>query len=157
SEVGGSPKGVLRTAVTHPWTLVEKAFGHRGVHYLIQLGLPLAALWAIAPLALVAALPDLAINLLSATPTQTSIHFHYVAGIGPPADTQLPVCPGRDLDRRRRDGARLGRQARTDPRGDRARAPAPQSGLEARVRAGRRARLPPRPAAVAPSGHCPGT
>src|SRR5439155_21805388 len=84
SEVGGSPKGVLRTAVTHPWTLVEKAFGHRGVHYLIQLGLPLAALWAIAPLALVAALPDLAINLLSATPTQTSIHFHYVAGIVPP-------------------------------------------------------------------------
>jgi uncharacterized membrane protein len=83
SEVGGSPKGVLRTAVTHPWTLVAKAFGHRGIHYLIELALPLAALWALAPLALVAALPDLAINVLSATPTQTSIHFHYVAGIVP--------------------------------------------------------------------------
>ena len=83
SEVGGSPKGVLRTAVTHPWTLVTKAFDHRGIHYLIQLALPLAGLWVLAPLALVAAVPDLAINLLSATPTQTSIHFHYVAGIVP--------------------------------------------------------------------------
>ncbi len=84
SEVGGSPSGVLKTAVTHPWTLVVKAFGHRGVHYLFQLALPLGALSALAPLALLAALPDLAINLLSATPTQTSIHFHYVAGILPP-------------------------------------------------------------------------
>ncbi|HEY2937049.1 MAG TPA: DUF2079 domain-containing protein [Gaiellaceae bacterium] len=84
SEVGGSPRGVLQTAVTHPWRLVEKALGHRGVHYLIQLALPLAALWAAAPLVLIAALPDLAVNLLSATPTQTSIHFHYTAGIVPP-------------------------------------------------------------------------
>ena len=29
-------------------------------------------------------MPDLAINVLSATPTQTSIHFHYVARIVPP-------------------------------------------------------------------------
>jgi uncharacterized membrane protein len=84
SEVGGSPRGVLRTAVTHPWRLVSTAFGHRSVHYLIQLGFPLAVLWALAPLVLVAALPDLTINLLSATPTQTSIHFHYTAGIIPP-------------------------------------------------------------------------
>jgi len=84
SEVGGSPRGVLQTAVTHPWRLVEKALGHRGVHYLIQLALPLAALWAAAPLVLIAAVPDLAVNLLSATPTQTSIHFHYTAGIVPP-------------------------------------------------------------------------
>jgi uncharacterized membrane protein len=84
SEVGGSPRGVLQTAATHPWRLVEKALGHRGVHYLIQLALPLAALWAAAPLVLIAALPDLAVNLLSATSTQTSIHFHYTAGIVPP-------------------------------------------------------------------------
>jgi uncharacterized membrane protein len=30
---------------------------------------------------LVAALPELAINVLSAVPTQTSIHFHYTAGL----------------------------------------------------------------------------
>jgi uncharacterized membrane protein len=33
---------------------------------------------------LIAALPELAINLLSTTPTQTSIHFHYTAGLIPP-------------------------------------------------------------------------
>ena len=31
-----------------------------------------------------AALPALALNLLSAAPTQTSIHFHYTAGLIPP-------------------------------------------------------------------------
>jgi uncharacterized membrane protein len=46
--------------------------------------LPLAALALAAPLVLVAALPELALNLLSATPTQTSIHFHYTAGLIPP-------------------------------------------------------------------------
>jgi uncharacterized membrane protein len=101
SEVGGSPKGVLKTAATHPWTLVVKAFGHRGVHYLIQLALPLAALWAFAPLVLVAALPDLAINLLSATPTQTSIHFHYVAGIVPPLVVASVLGAARLRDRAR--------------------------------------------------------
>ena len=95
SEVGGSPRGVLQTAVTHPWTLAQKALGHRGVHYLIQLALPLAALWAAAPLVLIAALPDLAVNLLSATPTQTSIHFHYTAGIVPPLVAASVLGAGR--------------------------------------------------------------
>ncbi len=45
---------------------------------------PLAALCLLAPLVLVAALPELAINLLSSTTTQTSIHFHYTAGLIPP-------------------------------------------------------------------------
>jgi uncharacterized membrane protein len=84
SEIGGSPGGVLRTAFTHPWSLAQTAFDHRGLHYLIQLALPLAALWAASPLVLVAVVPDLAINLLSSTPSQTSIHFHYTAGIVPP-------------------------------------------------------------------------
>ncbi len=46
--------------------------------------LPLGLLVAFAPVVLVAALPELALNVLSATPTQTSIHFHYTAGAIPP-------------------------------------------------------------------------
>jgi uncharacterized membrane protein len=42
---------------------------------------PLAFVSILAPLVLVAALPELAINVLSAVPTQTSIHFHYTAGL----------------------------------------------------------------------------
>ncbi len=79
SDVGGSPGGVLRTAVTHPWELATTAAAHW--QYLLHLGLPLAGLFLLSPLVLVAAVPDLALNLLSGTSTQQSIHFHYTAGL----------------------------------------------------------------------------
>ncbi len=82
-DVGGSPGGILKTAVTHPLRLVTAAFGHRGLDYLVDLLIPLIVLCLAAPLALIVAAPELALNLLSATPTQTSIHFHYTAGIIP--------------------------------------------------------------------------
>jgi uncharacterized membrane protein len=84
SEVGGSAGGILQTAFTHPLRIVDAAFSARDLHYLLQLVAPLAALCLLAPLVLVAALPELAINLLSSTTTQTSIHFHYTAGLIPP-------------------------------------------------------------------------
>ena len=81
SEVGGSAGGILKTTVTHPLRIAEAAFSSRDLHYLLQLVAPLAGLCLLAPLVLVAALPELAINLLSSTTTQTSIHFHYTAGL----------------------------------------------------------------------------
>jgi uncharacterized membrane protein len=84
SEVGGSAGGIVKTLFTHPLRLIEAAFSARDLHYLVELVAPLAALCLLAPLVLVAALPELAINLLSATTTQTSIHFHYTAGLIPP-------------------------------------------------------------------------
>ena len=83
-DVGGSPGGVLRTALTHPGRLLGKAFDERGLRYLADLAIPLAGLFLAAPLLLVAALPELALNLLSATKTQQSIHFHYTAALIPP-------------------------------------------------------------------------
>jgi uncharacterized membrane protein len=84
SEVGGSAGGIVKTALTHPLRIAEAAFSSRDLHFLLELVAPLAALCLFAPLILVAALPELAINLLSATTTQTSIHFHYTAGLIPP-------------------------------------------------------------------------
>jgi uncharacterized membrane protein len=84
SEVGGSPGGIVKTAFTHPGRLASAAFTGRDLHYILQLGWPLAFLFVLSPLVLVAALPEIAINLLSAVPTQTSIHFHYTAGLIPP-------------------------------------------------------------------------
>ncbi len=84
SELGGSAGGILKTALTHPLRIAEAAFSARDLHYLLELVAPLAALCLLAPLVLVAALPELAINLLSSTTTQTSIHFHYTAGLIPP-------------------------------------------------------------------------
>jgi uncharacterized membrane protein len=78
-DVGGSPRGIVRTAVTDPWRLLSTAFDHRGSHYLLHLALPLALLPLLAPLVLVAAVPELVLNLLSSAETQTSIHYHYAA------------------------------------------------------------------------------
>jgi uncharacterized membrane protein len=82
AEVGGSPGGIVETAFTDPLHVLEVAFDGHGLGYLLRLFAPLA-LAVLAPLTLVVAVPELAINMLSSTPTQTSIHFHYTAGIIP--------------------------------------------------------------------------
>ncbi len=82
-EAGGSPTGILETAVTDPLHLLGVAFDGHAVPYLLELVLPLAALPLLAPLAALTALPELAANLLSSTRTQQSIHFHYTAAAIP--------------------------------------------------------------------------
>jgi uncharacterized membrane protein len=83
SEVGSTPGGIVHTALTDPAKLVTTAFTGRGLGYLARLVLPLGGLVVLAPLMLIAALPELAVNLLSAATTQTSIRFHYTAGLIP--------------------------------------------------------------------------
>src|SRR5262249_10815468 len=39
--IGGSAGGIAKTAVTHPWRIVEQAFQSGDVHYLLHLLLPL--------------------------------------------------------------------------------------------------------------------
>jgi uncharacterized membrane protein len=82
-EVGGSFAGILDTLFTDPLTLLRVTFDAEGIGYLARLLLPLALLPLGAPLALLPALPDLALNLLSSTRTQTSIHHQYTAGTVP--------------------------------------------------------------------------
>jgi uncharacterized membrane protein len=72
-----------RASLFHPARLLQLAFDHAGVHYLLNLVLPLAGLCLLAPIAL-ASVPAILLNLLSSTPTQTSIHFHYTAAEIPP-------------------------------------------------------------------------
>ncbi len=83
SELGTSTGGILRTAVTDPWKVITTAFTWHDLGYLARLALPLGLLALLAPLLLLAALPEIALNLLSAAPTQTSIRFHYTAGLIP--------------------------------------------------------------------------
>jgi uncharacterized membrane protein len=77
--VGGSAAGIVRKAFTDPGRLLSVAFDHRGAHYLLNLLLPMAGLALLAPLLLVALIPELALNLLSSVDAQSSIHYHYVA------------------------------------------------------------------------------
>ena len=97
--IGGSAGGIAETAFTHPWTLFEQAFQHRDLHYLLHLLVPLSFLFVLSPLLLVAFVPEVALNQLSATQTQTSIHFHYSAAAIPPLVTAT-VLGGAALTRR---------------------------------------------------------
>ena len=83
-EVGGSPLGVARTLFTDPLTVLGALVHVNDIAYVLWLGIPLLFLFVLSPLALVAFLPEAALNQLSATPTQTSIHFHYLAAAIPP-------------------------------------------------------------------------
>jgi len=81
--VGGSPGGIAKTALTHPVRIAEAVIQHHNLLFLRDLLAPLAMLPLAAPLLALSALPELLLNLLSSTPEQTSIHFHYTAGAIP--------------------------------------------------------------------------
>jgi uncharacterized membrane protein len=79
--LGGSPGGLAKTLVTDPLAVVEAAVERRDWTYVFQLLVPVLGLCLLAPLVAAAGVPELALNLLSAATTQTSIHFHYSATI----------------------------------------------------------------------------
>jgi uncharacterized membrane protein len=81
--VGGTPGGVLRTAFTDQVAFVHEMVTWHKLLFLVLIFVPLAGLWALEPLMLVGAIPDLVINLLSSKPEQTTVYYHYTAGIAP--------------------------------------------------------------------------
>ena len=81
--VGGTPGGVLRTALTDPGAFAHEMITWHKLLFLVLIFVPLAGLWALEPLMLVGAIPDLVINLLSSKPEQTTVYYHYTAGIAP--------------------------------------------------------------------------
>jgi uncharacterized membrane protein len=105
--LGDSPGEIVKTVFTDPGRIFTTAFDHEGLHYLIDLLLPLALLFLAAPLALVAAVPELGLNLLSATHTQSSIHHHYTAGLIPPLVVASVLGAGRLADGRKERGVAL--------------------------------------------------
>jgi uncharacterized membrane protein len=83
AQIGGSPAGVLHTILTHPSAVVaDIATGHKLV-YVVMLFVPFLGLFVREPLLFLGALPDLAINLPSAAVDQTSVAYHWTAGIIP--------------------------------------------------------------------------
>ena len=81
--VGGTPRGMAHKLVTDPLAFVHAvADGHKA-GFLALLLIPFLGLWLFEPLLLLGAVPDLAINLLSSNPNQTTVQFQYTAGIVP--------------------------------------------------------------------------
>jgi uncharacterized membrane protein len=81
--VGGTPRGMAHKLITDPLAFVHDVSTVHKAVYLALLLLPFLGLWVLEPLLLIGALPDLAINLFSNVPDQTSIPFHWTAGIIP--------------------------------------------------------------------------
>jgi uncharacterized membrane protein len=81
--VGSTPGGILHKAITDPGAIAHAVLTGHKLAYLAVLFIPFLGLWALEPLLLLGALPDLAINLLSSQSDQTAIPYHYTAGIIP--------------------------------------------------------------------------
>jgi uncharacterized membrane protein len=82
-KVGGSTGGLLEQTLTDPGTVAGELFTAADIRYLILLALPLLGIFLAAPVLLVAALPQLAINMLSAAPAMTSVKDHYISAVVP--------------------------------------------------------------------------
>jgi uncharacterized membrane protein len=81
--VGSTPTGILHKGVTDPAALLHAVVTPHKLIYLGLLFLPFLGLFLLEPLLALAAVPDLAINLLSAVQNQTTLQFQYNAGIVP--------------------------------------------------------------------------
>jgi uncharacterized membrane protein len=81
--VGGSPWGVLRTALTDPGAILATITESRDFLYLFLVAAPLAGLFLLAPGVAAIALPQLGVNLLAVVDATTDPHAHYVAGVLP--------------------------------------------------------------------------
>ena len=95
ADVGGSPWGVVRTAVTDPSAIVSAATRQGDLFYLAMLVAPLAGAFLLAPGLAAVALPQLAANLLAGFDATTDPRAHYVAGIVPFLFAALAVGLGR--------------------------------------------------------------
>jgi uncharacterized membrane protein len=81
--VGGSPEGVLKTAIEDPGVLFHTAFSTRDGLYSLALAAPLCAVFVAAPGIAVAAVPQLGANLLSSITVHTDPRAHGIAGVMP--------------------------------------------------------------------------
>jgi uncharacterized membrane protein len=81
--VGGSPEGVLRTAVTQPGVIFVALTSLADIGYLAALSIPLAGTLFLAPGIVIAATPALAVTSLSSFEALNDPRQHYIAGVIP--------------------------------------------------------------------------
>jgi len=81
--IGGSPRGVVRTAMTDPGTILGELLTRDTLAYVVELALPLAGLFLLAPGLAAVALPQLLANTLSDLPTTSDPYWHYASALVP--------------------------------------------------------------------------
>ena len=83
ASVGGSPVGVLKTAVTDPGAIASTLFTGRLLLYVVGLGAPLVGLFVLAPGLAAVALPQVLASGLSDSEVMTEPRHHYTAAVIP--------------------------------------------------------------------------
>jgi len=83
ASIGGSPEGVLRTAVTDPGSIVKALVTGRDLLYVVLLAAPLGASFLLTPALAAVAIPYLAANGLSSIEAATDPRGHHVGGVIP--------------------------------------------------------------------------
>jgi uncharacterized membrane protein len=83
AEVGGSPTGFVEKLFSDPGAIIGAVTSANDLLYVGLLVGPLLGAWALEPLLAAAALPEIALNLLSSHEPQASIQYQYVSGIVP--------------------------------------------------------------------------
>lgn len=82
--LGDSPVEMARTLLTRPFDVAETLLSDPvRQQFLVKILLPVGFLALLAPLPLAVALPNLAYNLLSDVPSQSSIYFQYISPMIP--------------------------------------------------------------------------
>lgn len=105
--VGGSPQGLLRTALSEPTAVLSAVSEARDLLYLVLLSAPLAGAFLLSPGLAAVALPQLAVNLLADFSGTTYPHAHYVAAVLPFLLAAIPVGLGRLAESKRMRAAML--------------------------------------------------
>lgn len=82
-DVGGSPLGIVRMALTDPIGFLSAAAGWYDLLYVFLLAVPLGGLFVLAPGLAAVALPQLAANMLAGFDSTTDPRAHYVAAVVP--------------------------------------------------------------------------
>jgi len=82
-EFGDSPFEIIKNIIFDPLNTSLELFSWDRIYYLYQLFVPVGFLAVLSPLYLIFAIPDFAINLLSANANFRSLTFHYAATIVP--------------------------------------------------------------------------
>jgi uncharacterized membrane protein len=82
-EFGDTPIGVIIGFIMHPYSICKRLFHKDTYNYLVSLFGPLGFLSPLSPIALLVALPELAINILSSSWNMKTIIYHYTSVIQP--------------------------------------------------------------------------
>lgn len=83
ASIGGSPEGVIGTALTDPAAIADALFTRGDLVYVLALTVPLAGAFLLSPLLAAAAIPQLAANSVSSIGGHIDPRAHAIAGVFP--------------------------------------------------------------------------